>query len=224
MDDAAQHKFENEEIGLDEVGATAVNAASVEQQILRQVETAAPGAAEGPNDLETKQEQLWAVRRELRAVRSAVEQMEQPASEEPDNYGNNEAGPSTAAPLAQGELQQAVMRERLAGLERHAATLEGTLAAAGVNTTAPDITQEAVQEVLLKANKKKNSKKAGKKARSVQFENLQDDDLFDAAAAAQGRGASWVETERDRLIRLVSIAYDFNSLLSSVHLVFVIYL
>jgi hypothetical protein len=204
MDGEAQHKFENEEIGLEEVGATAVNVASIEQQILCQVETAAPGAAEGPNDLETKQEQLWAVWRELRAVRSAVQQMQQPAPEEPENDDYSKAGPSTAAPLAQGELQQAVMRERLAGLERQAVELENSLAAAGVDTAAPDITQEAVQEVLLKANKKKIHKKSGKQARSVQFENLQDDDLFDAAAAAQGRGASLIETERDRLIRLVS--------------------
>jgi DNA excision repair protein ERCC-6 len=199
MDDDAQRNFENEEIGLEEVGATAVNAASVEEQILRQVDTT---AAEATNDLQTKQEQLWAVRREVRAVRSAVQQMEQPATEQPE-YSDDEAGTSTAAPLAQGELQQAVMRERLAGLEKQAANLENTLAAAGIDTTAPDITQEAVQEVLLKANKKKISKKEGKKARTVQFQNLQDDDLFDAAAAAQGRGgASLVETERDRLIRL----------------------
>lgn len=199
MDDEAQRKFENEEIGLYQVGATAVNAASIEQQILRQVENAAPGATEGPNDLEIKQEQLWLVRREIRAVRSAVQQMEQPGSE-PDNDDNNEPGPPTAAPLAQGELQQAVMRERLAGLERQAANLENSLAAAGIDTAAPNITEKTVQEALLKANK--NGRKGGKKARSVHFENLQDDDLFDAAAAAQGRGASLVETERDRLIRL----------------------
>lgn len=203
MDDEAQRKFENEEIGLYQVGATAVNAASIEQQILRQVENAAPGATEGPNDLEIKQEQLWLVRREIRAVRSAVQQMEQPGSE-PDNDDNNEPGPPTAAPLAQGELQQAVMRERLAGLERQAANLENSLAGAGIDTAAPNITEKTVQEALLKANK--NGRKGGKKARSVHFENLQDDDLFDAAAAAQGRGASLVETERDRLIRLVSRA------------------
>lgn len=207
MDDEAQRNFENEEIGLEEVGATAVNAASVEQQILRQVENVAPGAAGGTNDLEVKQEQLWAVRRELRAVRSAVQKMEQPAQEElVDNVDDD--GILIAAPLAQGELQQAVMRERLAGLERQAVDLENSLAAAGV-APAPDITQEAAQEVLLKANKKKNSKKSGNKARSVQFEDLQDDDLFDAAAAAQGRGASLVETERDRLIRLVRTVLNY---------------
>jgi hypothetical protein len=203
MDEEAQQKFENEEIGLEEIGATAVNAAAVEQQILRQVEKTAPGAAEGTNDLETKQEQLWAVRRELRAVRKAIQQMEQPASLQEHENDYDEAGPSTAAPLAQGELQQAVMRERLAGLERQEATLESSLAAAGIDTTAPDITEAAVQEILLKANKKKGGKKGGKKGRSVQFEDLQEDDLFDAAAAAQGKGASLVETERDRLIRLV---------------------
>jgi hypothetical protein len=213
MDKEPQLEFENEEIGLEEVGATAVNAASVEQEILRQVEKAAPGVAEGTNELETKQEQLWAVRRELRAVHSAVQQLEEPSAvSEPDNDDGYDAGPSTAAPLAQGELQQAVMRERLAGLERQAADLENYLAAAGIDITAPDITQEAIQEVLLKQNKKKNNKKGGKKARSVQLQNLQDDDLFAAAAAAtQGRGASLVETERDRLIRLVS--RDLNSCL-----------
>ena len=60
---------------------------------------------------------------------------------------------------------------------------------------------------LLKANKKKGGKKGGKKGRSVQFGDLQEDDLFDAAAAAQGKGASLVETERDRLVRLVGYKY-----------------
>ena len=197
---------EEDDIRLEEaVGATAVNAAEIEQNILRQVENAAGN--ETVNELEAKQQQLWAVRRELRAVRSTLTQMEQPP-EEAENEGED-AGPKS---LAHGELQLAVMRERLVGLEREAAQLERSLAQYGA-APAPQVTEENVQEVLLK-NKK--GKKGGKKGAGVRFE-LQEADLFDAAeaaaAATQGRGASLVETERDRLIRLVRLFHTYSFVL-----------
>lgn len=199
MDQRVHSLPQNEDdIRLEEaVGATGVSAADIEQTILRQVENATQN--ETATDLEAQQQQLWAVRRELRAVRSTLTQMEQPP-EEPGEDGED-LGPK---PLAQGELQLAVMRERLAGLEREAAHLERSLAQAGATPVA-QIPEEAVQEVLLKSKK---GNKGGKKGARVEFD-LQEADLFDAAeaaaAATQGRGASLVETERDRLIRLVGI-------------------
>jgi hypothetical protein len=193
---------EDRGLKLDAVGAKAVNAAAVEQEILRQVSEATGDAAgPAPSDTEARQRQLWAVRRELRAVRTAVAAMERPPEEQDDLIDqDDDFAPPVPPPLAQGELQQAVMRERLAGLEAQAAELEAALRAAGV---APEehIPEEAVQQALLEAQK---GKKGRKKARKAAVE-IEEADLFDAAeaVAAGGRGASLVETERDRLIRLV---------------------
>jgi len=186
---------------LQAIGATAVNAAAIEQQIIKEAahgEDTVPETAE--DDTDELQEQLRAVRRELRAVRAAVDRMQQPEAE---------AGPRDAAPapLAQGELQTAVMKQRLAGLVAREATLQSTLAAAGIQDVPDGPTEEALQDVLLAAQRKNSKGKGkGKPPRSAHAD-LQEDDLFDAAeaaaAAARGRGGgSLVETERDRLIRL----------------------
>lgn len=189
---------EDRGLELGAVGAKAVNAAAVEQEILRQVaEAAGDAAGPDPTDLEARQRQLWAVRRELRAVRAAVAALERPPEEDGDQ---GEDAPAPAPPpLAQGELQAAVMRERLAGLEAQAAELEAALRAAGV-VPETHVPEEAVAQALLEARKGKKGRKKASRAAA-----LEEADLFDAAeaVAAGGRGASLVETERDRLIRLV---------------------
>ena len=186
---------------LADVGATAVNVATIEQKIIEDAQKHAAGGAEAPQpDADTLQDQLRAVRREARAVRSAAGRLHPRAPEG--------AEPDEGASLVGGELQQAVMRQRLAGLEAEEATLRAALAAVGQEPEDDAPTEAALQEVLMEEQRKKS--KGRKKGQQVQFD-LEEADLFDAAdaaaAAAQGRGgASLVETERDRLIRLVCFA------------------
>ena len=208
-----EHQKDEDAMGLAEMGATAVNAASLEQDILQRVEENQPAVP--TTDLEAMQQQLWSVRRELGAVRSTVEMMERPPPPPSEQLDDGVPVTEVAAPpppLVQGELQHAVMKERLSGLEKEAAQLENSLAAAGV-APAPQIPKEAVQEVLLLRNNTKETGGGGvsgsKKRRrpeAVEFD-LEEADLFGAAeaAAARGRGASLIETERDRLIRLVCL-------------------
>lgn len=141
--------------------------------------------------------------------------MERPPEDEAEEIDDGDGfAPPVPPPLAQGELQQAVMRERLAGLEAQAAELEAALRAAGV---APEehVPEEAVQQALLEAQKGKKGRKKSKKA----LEEIEEADLFDAAeaVAAGGRGASLVETERDRLIRLVRRAVQLSFSLTLAH-------
>jgi hypothetical protein len=176
------------------LGATAVNAAALEQHILREAQAVVQPAGD------QQRQQLRAVRRELRAVRSALARLEAAAGAE-DGEDEGDA----PAPLVRGELQEAVMRQRLSGLEAEQAGLEAALRQAGA---APEAEAPAVPAAAAGADLGAAKGRGGKRQK-VQFD-LEEADLFDAAEAVAGRGAgaSLVETERDRLIRLVRDAHS----------------
>ena len=186
--------------------ATAVNAEVLEQQILRLAQGDGGQPPEtAPNNALHLRQQLRAVRRELRAVRSTVARLH-PVSGDDGQEGEDleQAGP---APLARGELQHAVMRERLAGLEAEERSLEEALVQAGCTAEAEPATEQAQAApatLPLAGGAKAGGAGGGKQHRQEQFDDLEEADLFDAVDAARGQGGSLVETERDRLIRLVS--------------------
>jgi DNA excision repair protein ERCC-6 len=177
-----------------ELGARGEDAAALDERIVAAVERRGGGELSG-DEPEALAARLRAVRREARAVRSAVEPP--PAAAEPEDGEDGEAPAAAAedaeAPaLAGGELHRAVMRRRLADLEAQEAALEATLARAG---GAPPARPAPPAAVACPAAKKRRVEK-------VRFE-LEEADLFDAAEAAAGAAprAALVETERDRLIR-----------------------
>lgn len=189
---------------LDAIGAKAVDTANIERQIMHQTGNDAEIAeTERPVGAEDMQDQLRAVRRELRTIQTALRRMNRE-----DSQGLLSGDGSAPAPLAKGELHEAVMQQRLQGLEAREASLLSALAHAGLEPDEIVPTEEALQNVLLTARKRRGSKAGKDGGAAVQFE-LEEDDLFDAASsfmvAAQGKGkGSLIETERDRLIRLVS--------------------
>ena len=137
------------------------------------------------------------------------------------------------ATTAGGALQRAVMQQRLAGLQARKQQLEESLAGLGIvspaagdaagpgpstqaaaSGTAPPAAKQQPQRRPTAAAGQLPAGGGGKRKgkQKVQFELDADADVFaDAEAAAGGGGgassqAGLVETERDRLIRLVSVA------------------
>jgi hypothetical protein len=142
---------------------------------------------------------------------------------------------SAPATTAGGALQQAVMQQRLAGLEARKQQLQESLAGFGIAppetqdgagpsnasqaaATAPHAppSQQQQQGPRGRAGAQQKPAASGsamqkgkqKVKQKVQFELDADADIFADLDAAAGRGAGaqtgLVETERDRLIRLVS--------------------
>ena len=199
----------NAEADLEAAGATAVNAAALEQQILRHVDGVDPAAATNQNVsvLETQQQELWAIQREIRTVRATIAAQFESTPQADNNTNDNDATqqqkPNQSLSLAQNDLQKALMKERLAGLEKQAVQLEELLTAAGHHPTTQFPDEAALQQVLIDEHKKKRTAtKHNRKKVQQQLDTLEEADLFEAADAVAGRSTSLVETERDRLIRL----------------------
>lgn len=215
------------------------------QALLSQAQQAGAAPTEAPADAADPSsllQQLAAVRREARTVAAAVERFQQQAeereqqAEQGDADGGGQAqedgqapGPPAAAPG--GALQQALMQQRLAGLQAQQKQLEAALqelgvvsagavatggasaepaaaaAAAGGRSRAPMRGKRQAAAPLPTAGPAAGSdKRKGKK--QVQFD-LAEADIFEGAdeaggaAAAAAAAGGLVETERDRLIRLV---------------------
>jgi hypothetical protein len=188
-------------------GATAVNTADIEAQIAAQahgVDLNAP--ATSPEQLER---QLMAVGRELKALRGTMDAEELAADAvAADEAEDNEA--RDPAPLVRDSLHQAVMKERIAGLEQKQAALQEALIQAG--HPLPTVTQPPVAAVEgARARSGGIPKRRGKqhKTQKSDVAPLEEEDLFEAEAVA---ATSLVETERDRLIRMVRYTcYDVRA-------------
>lgn len=215
----------------------------------------APAAAGADSDPAALQQQLRAVQRELRTVGAAVEalQEQQEQQERQPAEQLHQAGEGGRAPhVAPGPgdaLQQAVMRQRLAGLQAQQQELEDALRGVGVEpsvhaedapasgstpgqrrpsrgrtafvaqgsgTPADAAQAPAAAEVGAAAGGATGGGAAkgrgsGKGRKKVQFAELEEADVFEgsgppAGGDAGGPGGALVETERDRLIRLVGAA------------------
>ena len=127
--------------------------------------------------------QWKAVNRELKAVSAAVETIQ----EEGDR-----SSVLSAAAHSGGSLQQAIMHQRIHGLQSRKHQLEELLSMYGVKPG------EAAAAAGVGAGKHTLEKK---KKRNVNFADLQEDDLFESAKNDRN-STGLIETDRDRLIRL----------------------
>ncbi|PSC71103.1 CHROMATIN REMODELING 8 [Micractinium conductrix] len=220
----------------DALGARIEEASAIEAEVLAQAQAAgeapAPDAPPSDSDPAALQQQLRAVRREMRTVGSAVEAYQRAQQQGADEAAHEADGGElpAAAPAAHappgGALQAAVMQQRLAGLTAQAQELEELLqrldaplpdegASAGAaatrgpsrgKNTPPPLPGAAARRPPLAPEPGRRGQQGRKGKKAVQFEELDDGDLFaEDAGAGGGRGgatAGLVETERDRLIRL----------------------
>ncbi|PRW57121.1 CHROMATIN REMODELING 8 [Chlorella sorokiniana] len=236
----------NGERELDALGVTAVDQATIEARVLAQAQQAGAAPTEAPTDATDPSsllQQLAAVRREARTVAAAVDRFQQQAEEREQQAaqagadGDSQApedgqapGPAGAAPG--GALQQALMQQRLAGLQAQQQQLEAALQELGVvsagataggsadgepaSTDAAAAASGSRSRAPMRGKRQAaappppagpaagNGKQKSKK--QVQFD-LAEADVFEGADAAGGAAAAaaaggLVETERDRLIRL----------------------
>ena len=224
---------EEEAKNLSGLGARAVNASSIEEEVIRKSQgldatSSKPTNDDEGNNVRDAQAELRAVRRELRAVSSEASRLrgglspstdanEQPNNEEIDhNIHTVLSEQNEEGMLGGGELQQAMLQQRIAGLEAREKKLVSLLESSGADTeVGRDIPpSEQIRELFfnsVKSGKKRNGKNrlAQKIGKSGGLQSsLTDADLFDAMEAA---GSSLVETERDRLIR-IGILTPFDKL------------
>ncbi|KAL4452053.1 hypothetical protein ABPG75_007715 [Micractinium tetrahymenae] len=132
------------------LGVTVRDAAAIEEEVLAKAqasgEAPAPAAADADADPAALQQQLRAVQRELRTVGAAVEalqeqeqEQQQQQQQEPAEQGQlgDEGGRALpSGPAPGGALQQAVMRQRLSGLQAQQQQLEEALRGLGVEPAA----------------------------------------------------------------------------------------
>lgn len=229
-------------------------------------EAPAPVAADAGLDPAALQQQLRAVQRELHTVSAAVDALQQHEQQQEQQEQQGQQGQQPAeqgqqdileggrAPLpashAGNALQQAVMRQRLAGLQAQRQHLEDTLRGLGVepaaegsagalpsgatggqrkpsrgrtafaaqgSSQAGGTAQPAARAAAMgepggtEAGGRARGRAGGKGRKTVQFAELEEADMFEEGGAAAGGSAggpegALVETERDRLIRLVGAA------------------
>jgi DNA excision repair protein ERCC-6 len=188
-------------------------------------EVAAAAAGEAEPEPAHLEQQLHAVRRELRAVRTVVDglhqqQQGQPPEEAPQEEGAGAPQQDTlaaGAAAAGGALQQAVMAQRLAGLEAQQRQLEEALVRAGrpplpppappaqggPRGASPGPASRPQGRATGAAGLPPKGGKKGRKKRPAS--ELMEVDIFGNGEDDEGHpveGAALVETERDRLIRL----------------------
>jgi len=164
-------------------------------------------------------EEWHAVGTELRAVTAAVESLQQQDEEEEETDGcRHQAGPSSpsAAATAGGALQQAVMQQRIYGLNNRLNQLKESLAKHGVNPGA--VEADAQKKKTNKAMKQQYpsssllhptienittyKKDKTKKKQKVAFD-VEEVDIFESHDDSdKHKTGRLVETERDRLIRM----------------------
>lgn len=177
------------------------------------------------------------------AVRSFQQQADQAEQQQQQQEEDGEAAAEPEAEAgrapgsvhisaAGGTLQQAVMQQRLADLQARRQQLEEGMRQLGVEPPAAPAPasiaagpsrgkrlasapgKQAAAEPAKKGGAAGSKRKKGKK---VQFAELEEADLFEDAGAAPGGGdaaAGLVETERDRLIRLVRGGVSLGCLLT----------
>jgi len=169
------------------LGAVAsVQASSIEQKIYQNI-----SKESGCNDedaLVDQQERLKGLEREIWALQSAL-QGEKDGQD--DDAGQEGGAVTTTMKMMDDPLQQAVMKERLVSLE-------------GEYRELLDSGKNEIRASTGARAGKRDRERSGK---------LIEADLFDDARPKKGgKGGSLIETERDRLIRLVRGIYDVGFL------------
>lgn len=201
-------------------GATAVNAADIEQQIA--AATQLPGFDGSTATLQELEQQLLAVAREVKAVKRTLDTPT--AADIPHHEHTTEADNLAQNPpsLIRDAVHEAMLKERLAGLEERRSALEQQLVAAGGSVPKEPTTviipkrnsvqqqpgpqqqrQQQQRQQQQPGNNKKGATTTAQQTRKRQRNEhavLQEEDLF---AGEDVGSTALVETERDRLIRMV---------------------
>lgn len=178
------------------LGAVAsVQASSIEQKIYQNIAKDSGFKDEDDEDVVDQSERLKGLEREIWALKSAL-QCENDGEADDASQGAENAN---TMKMMDDPLQQAVMKERLASLEGEYTEL--------LNSVNNEI-------------RATTGARAGKRERERSGKLIEADLFDDARPKKGGKGGSLIETERDRLIRLVCVIYFFFSsscFLSNVH-------
>lgn len=174
---------DKEELDPQGLGAVAsVQASSIEEKIYQNI--AKESGFKRDDDLVDQRERLKGLEREIWALQSALHCENDGEADDASQGGEN------AMKMMDDPLQQAVMKERLASLEGE------------YNELLNSVKNEVRASTGARAGKRERER-SGK---------LMEADLFDDARPKKGgKGGSLIETERDRLIRLVCFMYFLSS-------------
>ena len=198
---------------LADVGARAVNAASIERHVIQQANGSVfrehIGSENDPADLEEIQHQLRAVRREIRAVSLETSRLK-------EIWDGKNAGEGLEGEILGGSLQQAMLEQRLAGLESRQEDLVAALQSVGgtlkegieghpqCSKKSQKMPERKIVDLVTNKGPQTSTSKRNYRKDEDGDAALVDADLFEEITAGDGAsgGPSLVETERDRLIRI----------------------